>query len=204
MPVRDNRPPAHSRRPYPAVARRAPNTEDHAPAASVFLSEDLALHLDAGELLARSPVSFFRLLHRTWLDSRRIQGQIHSVTRPSWRSVLGSKARHCRIRRPKSKCLSSFRTDSESLGKYSFPDSIDISHILRYGIYSETAAHYTSFQFLTFLNRYEEIRTDRLHVCIAGALLGKQVQLYPGNYYKCEAVYQHSIRDRFPNVSWHG
>ena len=41
-----------------------------------------------------------------------------------------------------------------------------------------------------------------LHLAIAGALLGKPVECYPNSYFKNEAVYHFSMKDRFPNVQW--
>ena len=68
---------------------------------------------------------------------------------------------------------------------------------------SEQAEIATRMMF-EFLTRYDEVRTNRLHIAIAGALLGKRVKFYPNSYYKCEAVYRYSMKDRFPNVQWMG
>jgi hypothetical protein len=47
----------------------------------------------------------------------------------------------------------------------------------------------------------EIIVTDRLHVCIAAALLGRRVYLFRGNYFKIEAIFRSSIEPHFPRVS---
>lgn len=47
------------------------------------------------------------------------------------------------------------------------------------------------------------MRTDRLHVAIAGALLGKSVELHANSYFKNRAVYQFSLRS-FPSVRFVG
>ena len=62
--------------------------------------------------------------------------------------------------------------------------------------------HRISYRLMRFLSMYDEINTNRLHVCIAGAILGKRVNLYANNYYKNRAVYEYSLKDRYPNVHW--
>ncbi|MDT8344762.1 MAG: hypothetical protein RQ752_10055 [Thermohalobaculum sp.] len=47
------------------------------------------------------------------------------------------------------------------------------------------------------------IWTDRLHVAIAGALLGREVHLFPNSYFKNEAVFRTSLAPHFPNVRFH-
>ncbi len=58
--------------------------------------------------------------------------------------------------------------------------------------------------FLAIADRYDEIRTDRLHVAIAGALLGKRVLLHDNSYGKNRAVWEHSVAGRFATVEWCG
>ena len=58
--------------------------------------------------------------------------------------------------------------------------------------------------FFSIVNKFELIQTDRLHVAIAGALLGKKVKFYAGVFPKNEAIYQASLRDYFPSVEWCG
>jgi exopolysaccharide biosynthesis predicted pyruvyltransferase EpsI len=53
--------------------------------------------------------------------------------------------------------------------------------------------------FLAFIDGFDAVRTDRLHVGIAAMLLGKDVELHDNSYGKVSAVYQHSLRDK-PNV----
>lgn len=53
-----------------------------------------------------------------------------------------------------------------------------------------------------YLSQFEVINTNRLHVAIAGALLGKRVNLYRNSYYKNKAVYDYSLKDIFNNVSF--
>jgi len=86
------------------------------------------------------------------------------------------------------------RTDRESLNRFPIPqDNIDLSLM---GNYQKPGK-----VFFETLDAYAVIHTDRLHVAIAAALLGKSVFLYPGAYFKNQAVWQSSIQSRFPKVT---
>lgn len=59
--------------------------------------------------------------------------------------------------------------------------------------------------FFELVGRFDEIFTDRLHVAIAGAMLGKSVRLLDGNYGKNRGVFDGSLRSNYANVrllSW--
>lgn len=48
------------------------------------------------------------------------------------------------------------------------------------------------------INRFERVVSDRLHIAIAGCLLGKDVTLLPGIYPKSQSVYASSMRGHYP------
>ena len=104
--------------------------------------------------------------------------------------------------------LRCFRMDGEKTDARLPVDNIDLSAILAYGktkeIINYSIALLVSNQMLRFINRYVKIETNRLHVAIAAALLGKDVFLYKNNYYKNEAVYEYSLGKQFFNVHWRG
>lgn len=89
--------------------------------------------------------------------------------------------------------LQAFRTDKESVNKELPNSNKDIS----YNGYAKKPLN----EFLDTLSRYKRIDTDRLHVAIGAALLGKDVRLFPNSYYKNKAVYEYSLT-RFPKVSF--
>lgn len=97
-----------------------------------------------------------------------------------------------------------FRKDIESLGLEARSLNYDISNMYMYGTHSKYINYYAASKFVSMINKCDEINTDRLHVCIAAAMLGKSVNFYPNSYYKCEAVYNYSIKSKFPNVRWMG
>jgi CDP-glycerol glycerophosphotransferase len=57
-------------------------------------------------------------------------------------------------------------------------------------------------EFLRYLDQFEHILTDRLHVAIGGALLGKQVTVLSGSYFKIKAIYRSSIAGIFDNIEF--
>jgi exopolysaccharide biosynthesis predicted pyruvyltransferase EpsI len=89
-----------------------------------------------------------------------------------------------------------FRIEAESSGKIEIPaDNFDLSL---------QGKHFSDIgPFFNHLVRFSVIRTDRLHVAIAACLLGKEVHLFPGSYFKNKAVYLSSMKEYFPNVHFH-
>lgn len=100
--------------------------------------------------------------------------------------------------------LSCFRLDGERTDIALPPGNIDLSAVFALGAGPEAVANYAAARLLSILNQFDEIRTNRLHIAISSAILGKTVKFYPNNYYKCRAVYEYSIQGRFPNVQWMG
>jgi exopolysaccharide biosynthesis predicted pyruvyltransferase EpsI len=79
---------------------------------------------------------------------------------------------------------------------------IQFKYTLSTGV--EPWARAVSYSILRFLKDFDEIHTNRLHICIAGALIGIKVHFYPNSYWKNRAVYEHSIKGRYENVQWMG
>lgn len=100
--------------------------------------------------------------------------------------------------------LSCFRLDGERTDIALPPHNVDLSVVFSYGVGPEAVANHVASRLLSTLNQFDEIRTNRLHIAISSAILGKIVKFYSNNYYKCRAVYEHSMKDRFPNVQWMG
>ena len=95
------------------------------------------------------------------------------------------------------------RVDVESAGKMPIPQgNIDISMCWNGDLWDDpefTAAVCRSI--VLYINRFETVVTDRLHVGIMAALYGKKVILHPNDYYKVRAVYLHSL-ERYRNVTF--
>ncbi len=167
----------------------------NSPGANVFIMDDLVFQLDVSRILSSVPEPN---CYRT-----QPKRQLKSIVKTGL-FKLRQLVKNPHDHHHEQKILNCFRADLERTDKRIPMNNIDLSHILNFGTDNEQAADYSSYRILTFLNQYQEIRTNRLHLCIAAALLGKKVKLYPGSYFKCEAVYEFSIKDRFENVQWMG
>lgn len=86
-----------------------------------------------------------------------------------------------------------FRTDKESSNRFKLPaQNNDLSS--KWNHLQEVSL------FFDEINNFKQIYTDRLHVSIAACLLGKEVHIYPGSYFKNRAVYLSSMKNHFNNV----
>lgn len=163
----------------------------------VHLSDDMTFHLDVEAALRRNPFA--------WLGSLLAleRGQARRMLRLLRHAMQSGRAGHGTLGRRGPKVLNCFRSDEESAGWTIPRDNIDLSSAFAShdGRYGAAEAVRSGGALVRYVNRFDVVNTDRLHVAIAGALLGKRVRLYVGNYYKIEAVYRASMRDRFPHVS---
>jgi hypothetical protein len=82
--------------------------------------------------------------------------------------------------------LTAFRTDAEAIPTSLPLDNNDISRTCE-----------SLDEWLWTIARHATVRTDRAHVAIAAALLGKQVEYRPSSYHKLPALVDFALRD-FP------
>lgn len=162
--------------------------------ANVFLADDLGFSLNVEKILSKMPRFSLHLVNLKLPVRILLQGNYTEMKHRA-RKLFQNEKKHV---------LNCFRTDQEKSDIDIPSDNVDLSSIFSYGVDSKEKAFYVCYRLLNFINSYEEIRTNRLHVAIAGALLGKEVKLYSNSYYKCEAVYEFSIKGQFPNVTWMG
>lgn len=88
-----------------------------------------------------------------------------------------------------------FRTDVERAEFDLPPGNIDISN--------EGTHRSDPERFLDRVGEYEIIATNRLHVGIAGALLGREVHLFGGSNDKVRSIFECSLKPFFENVHFH-
>jgi exopolysaccharide biosynthesis predicted pyruvyltransferase EpsI len=116
--------------------------------------------------------------------------------------ILLKKFLHCNT---KTKELNAFRLDVEKTTIDIPSDNIDISREFNYDptMANETLVKKSVTDIFTLIAQFEIINTNRLHIAISAALLGKQVNFYSNSYWKNEAIYDHSIAENFKNVTFH-
>jgi exopolysaccharide biosynthesis predicted pyruvyltransferase EpsI len=94
------------------------------------------------------------------------------------------------------------RQDAEASGVLRIPKSnVDISLMANGDLWGdERFARQIARNMANTLDEFEAVVTDRLHVAILSALMGKRVCLLKNSYWKNESVYEHSLALFFDNV----
>lgn len=105
--------------------------------------------------------------------------------------------------------LSAFRRDIESTGTHSIheaPTNFDLSNMWPTGLRHSRgfgldqlaldALFNHAAWFLSFIDYFDVVHTDRLHVGIAATLLSKEVRLHDNIYGKVSEVYEYSLKHR--------
>jgi exopolysaccharide biosynthesis predicted pyruvyltransferase EpsI len=154
------------------------------PALDVRFEHDMAFSLPMDEVLARAASLGF-LPAAPWNlrgIKRRVRALIYDLS-SRW-------ARHD---------LYAFRGDAEGTGRVGRLN-IDVSQAFSADDMSRSSCLETTVFMAQFLNRYEVIHTDRLHVCIVSALLGKKVFFHDNNYGKNRSVHAATMLKNFPKI----
>lgn len=165
-----------------------------------LLMHDLVFELDVAALLARntSAVPYWLPLHFAVNKALSLYPHCSLSTLPRAllrRGLPGDASQSI---------ANYFRTDGESRGTPVPADNVDISEYFMLERAPRALVDLSAQRFIRAITGRDRIRTDRLHVTIAAAILGKPVEFFPNNYFKCAAVFAHSIRDRYPSVKWMG
>jgi exopolysaccharide biosynthesis predicted pyruvyltransferase EpsI len=167
------------------------HVQHHAKAANVLLADDMAFVLQLDEL-------FQAPLRRPWHRSPLIAKP--GLSRRKGRALLAYL--RTRALAFSTGQLAAFRVDREAtalaLPRYNY----DISAAFTYGVDNEYAVLVATIHLLRLVRACNRLQTNRLHVAIAGALLGREVRFYANSYYKNRAVYEFSMQARFPNVTF--
>ncbi len=109
-------------------------------------------------------------------------------------------------RRDTSNVLYAFRTDAEKTDIDIPEENVDVTAWvnLDYDMTDEAKVMETSKRIFRFLNQFETIHSNRLHVGIASSLLDKETHFYDNSYNKNKSVYEFSMKGRFRNLIWKG
>lgn len=174
---------------------------EHAKQANVYLNQDLALYVDPTRLLPLANMSKFGC-----------------ILKKAFYAITGNNQARCNLPQldvmerysafenkrlsQQTKVGNFFRTDAEKLLPTTPSDNMDLSDLYDGITHHKEICLYTVARLMKFINHFDEINTDRLHICIASALLGKKVNFHPNSYFKCKAIYDFSLKERFTNVSW--
>jgi len=78
---------------------------------------------------------------------------------------------------------------------------ISMAKVTTFNPFSEET-RLTAAQFIATIDKYRKVITDRLHVAIIAAKLGKKVELIGGIDHKIWEVWDFSMREQYPNVKF--
>lgn len=178
----------------------------HATGARVLLGHDMAIHPRVVDLklpgwsdVARVALRGMRLkLRRDPSEGPLLRDVVRISTLARKFGLVGPGDRRLR----KNPVLDAFRQDVEATGRPIPPGNLDISGALALRSIERRALEMSAGFFLGVLRGHRLVRTDRLHVCIAAAQLGIEVEFHANSSHKCRSVWEFSLKDRFPNVRW--
>jgi len=177
--------------------------------ARCHLADDLAISMDVSATLKTppAPVSALRLY------GQRLR---YRISAPSLRRTVASPRKLRRSERllarrrtelrtgGATQVLDVFRTDAEKTDLALPAGNLDLPRLMAFGTRDINISHTGAFHLLRYLDLFDEVRTNRLHVAIGAALLGKRVKFHPNSYFKNRAVYEFSMLGRFHDVEWVG
>jgi hypothetical protein len=169
-----------------------------------LLMDDMAFSLDVAALLNGGPSFDRAAMLSDFVLSRTLRRSGHTTFSSVKRYLNPGPVAASLAARPPGGVLNCFRLDGEATDIERPPDNIDLSQVFAFGVAPLPVALHGARSMLGTLAKFDEIRTNRLHVAVSAALLGKPTQFFPNNYYKCRAVWEYSMQDRFPNVTWMG
>lgn len=169
-----------------------------------LLMEDLAFALDVERLMSGRDGFSAPIMLGDFLLQKALRRSGHTSF-DNVRRYLNPGPTAARLKaRPPGGVLNCFRLDGEATDIAIPEDNIDLPIVFMFGVSPAPVAHHAARSLLQTLRKFDEIRTNRLHVSISAGLIGKKTQLYTNNYYKIRAIHEFSMRDRFPHVTWMG
>jgi len=97
-----------------------------------------------------------------------------------------------------------FRLDVEKTDITIPADNVDLSSAIKIPLIDSIETHHKFLAdvFVKYIAQYQVVNTNRLHIGIAAANLGKKVTLHANSYWKNEAVFQLSMQNHYPNVTF--
>ncbi len=172
----------------------------HAPMANCHLSHDMALTLPWGENVR---VGWTEILRAFLVRSGDPSAPTAKARAMLVQARLRRTDRYGRVR-GRGVHLDAFRTDLESVRRELPEGNRDLSTAFETGSMAPFWASLSARMLLAYVGGAALVRTDRLHVAISCCLRGVPVEMYPNSNFKCEAVWAHSLHDRFPDLMWKG
>jgi len=160
--------------------------------ATTLLAPDMALRLDVERLERRcaQPSVIAAFARDLMLSAKFVDYWL-------WRRSLGG------LQICPGSTINIIRADVEAVSGAAGDARWDISNLYASAFRSRNEADFIARDMLAFVRRAGAVRTNRLHVGIAAALVGRRVSLLDNSYGKVSAVYDTSLR-HINGVSFEG
>lgn len=154
----------------------------HCSRANVYKSHDLAFMLD-----------------KAYIDSLRwhIRDIFNKGHQKSWLAML---VKFNLIGRFKDSTLHSMRKDREAERPPEHPRNFDMSVMFTTDDMRVPSCTNVAKALQMTFSGFQKIETNRLHIAILAAILGRNVDIYDNNYGKVSSIYEHSMRGIYPNA----
>lgn len=162
------------------------HARQHAPQARSFLADDMALGLDVEALMRRTRSLRHKaalLLDPSWIKRGR-----------AWRRALE------RARPDAGGTLTILRCDKEAATLAQRDPSLDLMQFYKSHNRDRAGCDQVAADIIELLRGSRRVVTDRLHISLPAALLGKEVEILDNNYGKLSAVWNASrLARRYPH-----
>lgn len=174
-----------------------------APYANAYLHDDIVFLADLPLLFENIPkVNLFLFLLKELYNRNTQPANDFGLSLRGFKRFLIYQVRKLLVRPPVNSTLSAFRIDCEHTDIELPGNNIDLSEMVALGSCNPYLARLSTYHFLNDISAYSKVHTNRLHIAIAAACLGKKVRLYANNYFKNRAIYEYSIKGKYDNVEW--
>ena len=98
--------------------------------------------------------------------------------------------------------LNAYRADIEKTVIKLPKNNFDLSQAFAADDMFPLSSLHATYFMMKFIERFGAVSTNRLHVGIMSAMLGKDVDFYDNAYGKNRDVFFYCLRDRFQNIRW--
>ena len=124
-----------------------------------------------------------------------------SYTNKLFQSILKKKILSLKLSTIRT--LNIMRTDAEKTDIQIHADNIDLSNFINYDplMTDEKTVKKTTVDIITFISKFKTVHTNRLHMAIVSAIIGKKVYFYNNSYYKNSEIYKYSL-SKLSNVTF--
>lgn len=166
--------------------------------ANIYLKHDMVFTCNPSDILNRKvSINLVKKIINKVLSSKdndfglSFKGFVLTISHKLWSSKEINRS-----------TLNAFRVDAEKTEIKIPSGNQDLSMIFQLSACDIELSFKSAQLLLTEIDKYDTIRTNRLHVGIGALLMNKHLELHSNNYYKVKAIYDYSIEGYYKNTTW--